>query len=177
MKSPFHLPEAVEIDGKRYRIYTDFRTWMGFDVIMSSDDTIFIEKCIKALKLCYQQLPPKLDKAMEALIDFYSLGEKKHTKKGTKPLFNFEQDFGYIYASFEAEYHIDLYESNMHWYKFMYLLRSLSEKSIFGKIIGYRGADISKIKDKSLRSHIKQMKHLYALNHIDNTDISNAFEL
>ena len=175
MKSPFHLPKTVEIDGENYGIYTDFRTWIGFEIIMSSDIP-HIEKCVKVLRLCYCQLPPKLDKAMEALIDFYSLGEKKRTKKKSKPLFNFEQDFGYIYASFMSEYNIDLYDSSMHWHKFLHLLRSLSEKSIFGRIVGYRGADISKIKDKRLRSQIKQMKHLYALK-CDDTDISAAFDM
>ena len=85
MKSPFHLPKTVEIDGENYGIYTDFRTWIGFEIIMSSDIP-HIEKCVKVLRLCYCQLLPKLDKAMEALIDFYSLVESSALKYASPSL-------------------------------------------------------------------------------------------
>lgn len=174
MKNPFCLTDAVLIDGDFFRVYTDFRTWIGFDKIMSSDIP-YVEKCVKAVKLCYIELPPRLDKAAEALMSFYAYGETEKNCKKSKPLFDFEKDFGYIYASFLSEYGIDLFDVDLHWHKFLYLLRALGDESVFKKIIGYRGADVSKIKDKKLKAYIRRMKHLYALNNDEAADISDAF--
>ena len=174
MTNSFYLADAVCVDGESYLIHTDYRTWIGFEIIMSSDMSFF-EKCIRAIKLCYIELPPRLDAGIGALMDFYSLGEKKRNHKVSKPLFDFEKDFGYIYASFAKEYNIDLFEENIHWHKFMYLLRSLGDECIFKKIISYRGADINKIKDKNQKAFIRRMKHLYALDMGEYADLSDAF--
>ncbi len=174
MNNPFCLTDAVFIDGKFYRVHTDYRTWIGFDRIMSGDIS-HMEKCILAVKLCYIELPPSLSKAVEALMSFYSAGET--AKKGRKStlLFDFEKDFKYIYASFMSEYGIDLFESDLHWHKFLYLLSALGDESIFKRIIGYRGADLSRIKDKRLKAYLRRMKHLYALKCDADADISDAF--
>lgn len=174
MNNPFCLTEEVYIDGAFFKIHTDFRTWIGYERIMFSDIS-HIEKCVNAIKLCYIELPPRIDKAAEALMDFYLAGDTKRSNTKSKPLFDFEKDFGYIYASFVSEYQIDLFDSDLHWHKFIYLLRAMSDESVFKKIIGYRGADLSKIKDKNLKAFLRRMKHLYVLEPDEDADISDAF--
>ena len=51
----------------------------------------------------------------------------------------------------------------------------MSDESVFKKIIGYRGADLSKIKDKNLKAFLRRMKHLYVLEPDEDADISDAF--
>ena len=175
MKNPFCVNNEVCIDGETYKIYTDFRTWIGYERIMASE-LDFLEKCVRAIVLCYIEPPPKLDSAVEALMEFYLAGDViKGGAKKSKALFNFEKDFGYIYASFMAEYGIDLYESDIHWHKFLHLLKSLTDESIFKKIVSYRGVDLSKVKDKDKKAYLRRMKHLYALDTDADADISDAF--
>ncbi len=174
MNNPFCLSDEVYIDGEFFKIHTDFRTWIGYDRIMASNVS-YIEKCVSTIKLCYIELPPRLDKAAEALMDFYLAGDRKKSKTKSKPLFDFEKDFEYLYASFMSEYGIDLFDTDLHWHKFIYLLRSMSDESAFKKIISYRGADLSKIKDKKLKAYLRRMKHLYALSPDEDADISDAF--
>lgn len=174
MNNPFFLSDAVFIDGTYYKVHTDFRTWIGFDRIMSSDLN-HVEKCARCIRLCYMELPPRLDKAAEALMSFYTAGDEKKSGGKSEILFDFEKDFGYIYASFMVEYNIDLFDTNLHWHKFLYLLRGLSDDSIFKKIVSYRGSDLSRIKDKNLKAYLRRMKHLYTLESDKDADISDAF--
>lgn len=174
MNNPFFLEDAVFIDGRYFNIRTDFRTWMGYEKIMSSGLS-HIEKCARCIRLCYIELPPSLSKAAEALMSFYTNGEVRKGGKNKKVLFDFEKDFGYIYASFMAEYGIDLYECDLHWHKFLHLLSALGDESIFKKIIFYRGCDLSKIKDKTQKAFLRRMKHLYALEKDADADIADAF--
>lgn len=175
MKNPFCVNDEVCIDGAFYKVHTDFRTWIGYERIMASDLS-FTEKCVKAVVLCFKEPPPKLDSAVEALMEFYLAGDERKSMGGNaKPLFNFEKDFGYIYASFMSEYGIDLFDSDIHWHKFLHLLKSLGEECIFKKVISYRGVDLSKIKDKDKKAYLRRMKHLYALDTDADADISDAF--
>ena len=175
MKNPFCVSDDVCIDGAFYKVHTDFRTWIGYERIMASD-LDFLDKCVKVIVLCFAEPPPKLDKAAEALMEFYLAGDvKRKGKANAKKLFDFEKDFDYIYASFMSEYGIDLFESDIHWHKFLNLLRSLSDESIFKKVVSYRGADLSKIKDKDKKAYLRYMKHLYALETDADADISDAF--
>ncbi len=159
------LPDFIEIDGKQIKIRTDFRIWIRASLLLY--ENIELEtKLIKLIKLCYIDIPPTLKGGIEGILLFLSgsESEKGKTKPNhKKPLFDFDADAGLIYATYLTEYGIDLTECNMHWYKFLALFNALPQECGFLKIVSYRGADLSKIKDKEQRSFIRRMKTKYAL--------------
>jgi len=97
----------------------------------------------------------------------------KDDKKGNKSdepevePYNFTHDAERIYASYLAEYDIDLLEQQkkMSWLKFIALFNSLSEESPIMKAVSYRLMDIPKAKEASReeRERIKKLKKIYEL--------------
>jgi len=70
--------------------------------------------------------------------------------------FDYDFDAEEIYASFIAEYGIDLVEVEfLHWYKFKILLGSLSPDSAFKRKIELRFMDLSGLKGQALTNAIK----------------------
>lgn len=91
----------------------------------------------------------------------------KDTGGNDEPVFDFNQDAEFIYASFLYDYRIDLFEEHgrLHWKKFIALLSSLSDESKFGKVIGIRTAKVPKPTKHNTeeRKHLLRMKQIYAL--------------
>lgn len=160
------LPQSVEIDGKSYLVRTDFRTWIKFSqtVFNRTDDIVSVAE---AFTLIYKRrLPPDMNSAAAALLDFYNCGKKqddspKQSKKSR--VFDFDCDAGNIYAAFMQQYGIDLTMADLHWWTFKALFDGISEETHFGKIMQYRCADLSQIKDKEMKKFYKKMKRLYTI--------------
>lgn len=156
------LPDTVEIDNLTYKVHTDFKAWLKFaeligqreytaDTLASILTTVYIDK-----------LPPTLEKAFAGAIDFFSCGEKSNSEKG-KPVIDFIQDSGSIYAAFRQQYGINLTVENLHWYEFRALLDGLTEDTKIIKIMEYRSVNLSRIKDKETKAFYRKMKKLYRL--------------
>jgi len=85
-------------------------------------------------------------------------------KRGNKKrIYDFEYDAPYIYAAFLAQYRIDLQRDMLHWWQFAALFKALGEDNQIVKIMGYRGMDLSKIKDKEQKAQYRKMQKIYAL--------------
>lgn len=164
------LPDTVEVDGKKYRIYTDFRRWIELGIIMSDRSAPMEQKIIDALSLCYPRdsLPPSLEGAVNSMLRFYagslktSAQDKNYDNK-KKPIYDFEYDAEYIYAAFLEQYRIDLTTASLHWYQFKALFMGLDENCKISKIMEYRAIDLSKIKDKEQKAFYRKMKRIYRL--------------
>lgn len=82
----------------------------------------------------------------------------------TKPApYSFLTDSAALQAEFQRVYRIDLFSTELHWWRFMALLRGLISHS-FSERVKYRVAELDKIKDETTRRHWRQMKQLYALD-------------
>lgn len=51
----------------------------------------------------------------------------------------------------------------LHWWEFRALFQGLKDDNKIVKIMGYRGIDLSKIKDKEEKARYKKLKKIYAL--------------
>ncbi len=181
------LPDYVVIDSKKYNIHTDFKVWLSLEGIIFNSELSMIKRISKILSLCYIDLPPSLDKALDAVIRFYAnmqKGEKISVKAGAKGKrsFSFEYDAPYIYSAFLKEYKIDLLKQDMHWWVFLSLFKSLGNDNRLCEIIKYRTMDISKIKNKEERAFYIRQKQIYRLpetrNNIEmDRDLSLALEM
>ena len=169
------LAKGVIVDGAYYQVNSGFKTWLEFGRILKSDEN---NKAEKILILCYKnKIPDRFDKAFGALCDFYTMGEKSTESNGDiKAVFDFEKDSALIYAAFLHEYGIDLAEENIHWWKFLSLLQSVSKDSRFMEIVGYRCVNPADIKDKNRRNFYRKMKRLFSIDENRDTDIASTIE-
>lgn len=164
------LPETVEIDGAEYRINSDFRISILFELLMQDDEVGKRQKLIQGLKLYYPEIPQNMTEAVDKMIWFYRCG--KETESGghgsgsgrAKQIYSFEHDDDYIYAAFLEQYGIDLQDvEELHWWKFRALFRGLSEDTEFVKIMGYRSVKITSEMSKEQREFYKKMQSIHAL--------------
>lgn len=155
------------------RIRTDFRESIKFELLMQDSKIDKREKIMLALKLYYYDISKIKDikKAVEDMLWFYRCGNNDKKEKSeedaeenVKQIYSYEFDDEYIYSAFMEQYKIDLNSIRyLHWWKFKALFNSLNEKTQFIKIMGYRAMNLSKIKDKEMKSNYKKMQKLYAL--------------
>jgi len=158
----------ITIDGREYRINTQFYVWIEIENLMlrSEDEN---ECLAKALALAFPVLPPDPRLAIEAIMWFIVGGEMPHLEDGEPggvPCFDIKQDFAYIWGAFLGEFGIDLSKSDMHWWHFTALLKCLSENCKFSHIVGYRTMDLKNIKDREKRQIYAKMKKKFALKEI-----------
>lgn len=80
-------------------------------------------------------------------------------------IFDFEKDWQYIDLAF-LSYGIDLYNCNLHWWRFKWLLQAIMVDD-FKDIVSYRALPYSSISklSKSEQSYYKKKKEAYALKH------------
>ncbi len=157
--------DSVKIDGRDYRINTDFRVWIEIEGLLFEKDTDDEERLAKILVIAYPVLPPDPIKAIEKIAWFYSGGETcvKEIQNTKPPVYDLREDFDYVWGAFKGEFGIDLTSEKMHWWKFRVLLGCLSDDCFFSKVVGYRSIDLSLIKDKEQRRFFERMKKRFKL--------------
>lgn len=173
------LPETVMVDGREFFIETDFRAGIQFEFILMDKTLSNKEKFQKVMELYYPSgAPLNKEVAFKRVIEFYSCKKGKNDGNSTekeeenqqeestkvkKRCYDFRYDGDYIYSAFLQQYKLDLTTEKLHWWKFMALFRSLTEDTLMVQIMGYRGADTGKIKNKAERERIAKLKEVYAL--------------
>lgn len=167
------LPE--EIDG--IPIYSDFREMVMFELMVADPEIPQDGRIPLAIDLLYQQPIRDLKQAMDGLLWFHRCGAPLESGRGGKRAheraYDFEQDASDIYAAFMQVYHIDLNSAELHWWKFSALLAALPEDCKIMKIMGYRTADISKLKGEEKKT-MQHMKNLYRLKPLEVEHLSLA---
>lgn len=165
------LPDKLDINGVGYPVYTDFKVWIKAAVMLEGSErgAYLLPKLLKlCLMPCNGKPFPEPGGFFAAFLDFYLCGEKpaeaKEKKGKRRPaLFSYEYDAELIYAAFMAQYGIDLRAASLHWWEFKALFDGLCGEHKLCKIMEYRSADLSKIKDNSHRAYIRRMQRIYAL--------------
>ncbi|GAA0774602.1 hypothetical protein GCM10008908_24730 [Clostridium subterminale] len=163
------LPKEVNIEGEDYKINSDFRTSILFELLMQDNSVSEEDKIIQALELYYPILPKNINEAIEKILWFYRCGkdEVKNKNKGTGKstnVYSYLHDDDYIYSAFLDQYGVDLQDVEyLHWWKFKAMFKSLKEDNEIVKIMGYRAMDVNKIKDKEQKEYYKKMQELYKI--------------
>lgn len=160
-KLPQYTPQGL-------KIRTDFKETIKFELLMQDNKINEIDKLSIALNLYYYEVPTNIKQAVNEMLWFYRCGKEIKTSQNKeennqKQIYSYEFDAEYIYSSFMEQYKIDLNKSHMHWWKFKALFEGLNENTQIVKIMGYRGIDLGKIKDKEEKARYKKLKKLYAL--------------
>lgn len=165
------LPHQVEIGGVNYKINCDFKTSIKFELLIQESELSQHNKVIEALKLYFDDVPKDINSAIDCVLWFYSCGkyEKTRTTNGStgkqyaNRLYSFNYDQKYIFSAFMQQYGINLASTDLHWWEFRALFEGVSDNTIFGKILYYRGVDINSNMSKSEQNRIRHLKEVYAL--------------
>ena len=169
-------PEYVEVQGKRYKINTDFRVAIECNRIAEDNTIGNLERSLAIIYTLFgdeaiddgKNNPELYEKLLE-LAKRYLLCDKEYDKElNDKPDMDFIEDYSYITTSFLSDYHIDLDNCQMHWWKFMDLMNGLSNSElgdccILNRIRNLRNYDTKDIKDKKERQRIERAKQQVAL--------------
>lgn len=170
-------PETVDIGGAEYRINTDFRASILFELLMQDDDVNEYEKIIQSLQLYFEEYPEGEDivDVFKAIVWFYRCGRNDKERKressgdedgGSKPkrAYSFDYDDEYIYAAFRQQYGINLATVKyLHWWEFRAMFKALDHDCEFVKIMGYRTTKITKDMSKTEKAFLRKMKSVHAL--------------
>jgi hypothetical protein len=105
------------------------------------------------------------EETADKILWFYCCGKElsKDSGTGSKQIFSYEFDDTFIYAAFKEQYNIDLESANLHWWKFIALMNSLSDSTMLVKIMGYRAVAISSKMSAEQRNFYAKMKKQYAI--------------
>lgn len=156
------LPYYVYIKGKRYKINTDYRNMLKFEMIMQDMGIKDSEKLLKSLRLFYpaffeiiEQGKEVIDEAITQLIWFYKCGkdqenhkQKKGNGKSKRPIYSYDLDSQYIFSAFWHDYKVDLTKDKIHWWKFKAFELGLNDTNMYEKIKSYRSYEG---KDKDMK--------------------------
>ena len=159
-------PEYVKVDGKLYKINTDFRVAIECNKI-AQDKTIGDYE--RALAIIYKLFGEEgmacenQNKLLELGMRYISLGRDENSLKNNSSA-NYELDISkcesIIRSSFIFDYKYDPYELEyLHWYKFFNDLENLSTSEfgnccVLNRIISILNQDVSKIKDNKDRQKL-----------------------
>lgn len=160
------LPKKIKIGWFNSKIDTFFRTWISIIEMQDDPNLSDEERAIIMLKIAfpfthYARFFFHAEQYMQAVIEFTRCGHEK-SKTGAKVI-DYEQDWDLICAAFKHDYNIDLERDYLHWWEFCRLLNGLNESNAIVKIIGYRCAELGKIKDKEMRKHYQEMQRNYKI--------------
>lgn len=164
------LPTSITVGGVEYPIKTDFRDWIEFEKQLTAYSDSDVEKAnqiISAVMYVMDVIPEDIQSALNEILNFYSCSDdwknvKKPTSNGKTPIFDYYFDSPYIYAAFVEKYNIDLTETDMHWWKFRALMKSLTECKL-SEIISYRSMKIDNKLPRSQKEFYTEMKRIYAI--------------
>ena len=154
------LPRALtsKADGQTYPINPDFRTVLACLRRLSDPDADEMKKrlFLAARFFCGNPPPDYL-----ALFSSF-LSQETDAPEGGEPLFDFEQDAGAIYASFRAQYGLNLLREPLHWFEFRELLAGLDEQTAFGARVRLRALSENDVAPED-RPALRKLKAQVAL--------------
>lgn len=166
-------PQYAEIDGKKYKINTDFRIAIKCDNISRNENINDYERALAIIYLLFGDEGLNDAKNHQRLLElgmkFLSCNKEIEDNDNNKePDMDFIQDMDYIEASFMSDFHIDLANIEMHWWKFIKLLNGLSNSElgnccVLNNVRNLRNFDVSQIKDDKERQKILKAKQQVAL--------------
>lgn len=131
------LPNTVEVNGRAFSVYTDFRVWMAFEIALAEhrgNDPIPVAYLFK------NEHPVYCD--IRALLEFSRpKNELPRKVRGTASdvrVIDFRIDSDLIYAAFLQQYGIDLVDvPDLHWHKFLAMLNGLKGTKL-DEVMQYR---------------------------------------
>lgn len=164
-------PKYVEVNGKKYKINTDFRYAIECNRIATDETIGNFERVLAIIYTLFGEEGLNNQDDYEKLLEMakkYLLCGKEFNNKNEEPDMDYIEDYDYITASFQSDYSINLDEEEMHWWKFYKLMNGLSNSElgnccILNRIRNLRNFDLKNINDEKEKNKIIKAKEEVAL--------------
>ena len=164
-------PEYAKVGDKLYKINTDFRYAIKCNEIATDETIGDFERALAVIYTLFGEEGINNQEDYEQLLErakTYLLCGKQMTETNEEPDMDYVEDMDYIEASFMSDYHIDLSNEEMHWWKFTKLINGLSNSElgnccVLNRIRNLRNYDVKDIKDSKERERILKAKKEVAL--------------
>ena len=165
-------PEYAKVGDKLYKINTDFRIAIKCNEIATDESIGDYERALGIIYMLFGEdginALEDHEKLLELAKKYLLCGKELDTRKNEEPDMDYKEDMDYIEASFMSDYHIDLSNEQMHWWKFTKLINGLSNSElgnccVLNRIRNLRNYDVKDIKDSKERERILRAKDEVAL--------------
>lgn len=165
--SVWELPTALNVNGKEYKIRTDFRAVLDILKYFADPDYENDEKwaiCLEILYEDFSEIPRKdWEEAMQKALEFIEMNMKEDGKP--KPtLMDWEQDAPIVIPAINKVLHTEIRSlPYLHWWSFMGAYMEVGE-SLYSYIVGIREKMArGKKLDKAEREFLNRNRHLVVL--------------
>ena len=125
-------PEYVKVNDRLYKIRTDFRYAIKCNTIATDKTIGDYERALAIIYTLFENgldEPNDYDRLLELAMKYLGCG-KEVEQTNDEPDMDYNEDMDYIEASFMSDYHIDLANEKMHWWKFNNLINGLSNSEL-----------------------------------------------
>ena len=165
-------PEYVEVNGKQYKINTDFRVAIECNRIAEDETINDYERVLGVLCTLFGEDGINEPRHYETLLKWalkYLSGGVETKNKYEKPDIDLIEDKKYIVSSFKYDYKYNPYEMEyLSWEDFYNDLSNLSNSEfgnccILNRVRQLRNFDVSKIKDQKEKQKIIEAKKMVEL--------------
>jgi len=167
------LPSTIKVGGRSFAIKTCFRDWIAFGRRANTGSLSYDDIC----EMFLSEIPPvnMFDDIVEGIIAFYTASSstpRQSTNADYEAMSDLYEDGEYIFASFKAQYGIDLLKDDLHWHEFKALLNCLRETK-YNDIISYRAYQKS---GESYEQSMMRLKEAWSLSNVLTADEANSIE-
>lgn len=148
------LPNTVRVGGSDFSIYTDFRVWMRFEIEVTK---LKRGENIDVSYLFKNEMPAHCN--LNELFAFSRLETPlpRDIYHRNVITLDYELDSDLIYSAVLGQYGIDLFEvDELHWYKFLALIRGLNDSTRLREVMGYRCYEKNQDKDRDIYSEMRR---------------------
>ena len=148
-------PEYMEINGKDYKINTDYRVALACFKAINDKDICDLERTLVIVALLLGKNFPNelIEKAIGKCIDYLRCGHEQNTNENEIDM-DYEQDRGRIMASFRSCYQMDINKENIHWWEFNDLIEGLKKDDILNRVRNIRRANPDEIDNEKDRQYL-----------------------
>lgn len=140
------LPDSIVVDGRDVKVHTSFRVWLRWGRMLTR----------RGIALGTVLAEPCDGHWLEPAIEFYKSENPTPRGKDNRRLIDVAMDGDYVVGSFQQAYGIDLTQEDMHWHRFLALLRSLPSDTKLMEVAGYRAWKRSKRSQESVMHELKE---------------------
>lgn len=165
-------PEYVEVNGKKYKINTDFRYAIKCNEIATDETIGDFERVLGIIYTLFGEealnTPDDYETLLKLAQKYLSCGKDLDNIDNEQPDMDYVEDYAYIKTSFRSDYGINLDKEEMHWWEFYDLINGLSNSElgdccILNRIRNLRNYDVNDIKDSKEKQKILKAKEQVAL--------------
>ena len=167
-----NYPEYTIVNGKKYKINTDFRNALECEKISQDNDINDIERALAIIYVLFGEEALNDKNNYEELLKkakkFLLCGKEEKKIKDSEIDMDFIEDYAYIKTSFRSDFGINLDNEKIHWWEFMDLMNGLSNSEfgnccVLNRIRNLRNYNVNDIKDQKEKQRIIEAKKSVAL--------------